>query len=404
MSVEGSGVGEAVERKPIVEIDLKDNGGVIAPYTAEEFRAWAQAEIDFWSWVTQTGAGNHRQPIDEAITQLGSARDNIREFANRPDQTEYLNRAVAHIKTALVDWKLPHSSSALAKEVETLRAETPTGAIAFLLPQLVNTSGYAFQSNLTSDWHKYVLGLFRRYGEPTGSLQLESQREAFEAFSVASHDLVAAHRRDFDKLHNDLSAAIKVSTDDTSTRTEDFTSFMKKSAEEYGKLVKGHQDTMAEIERKFGEKMALRAPVRYWTSREVHHRRLASKFTCWSFGSIGALAVAIGLATWWAVAQSPDSTKPDQWRLALAVLLGVLGIWAVRLVVRMFHSHTHLANDAAERVTMAQTYLSLLEGEKMPPDEDRKLILAALFRPSSDGMVKDEGVPHVLFEQLMRPR
>ncbi len=77
-------------------------------------------------------------------------------------------------------------------------------------------------------------------------------------------------------------------------------------------------------------------------------------------------------------------------------------MWGIRLIVRMFLSHLHLATDAAERVVMTQTYLSLLDGKHLPNDEDRKLILQALFRPTSDGIVKDEGVPFSLAEALTR--
>jgi hypothetical protein len=53
-------------------------------------------------------------------------------------------------------------------------------------------------------------------------------------------------------------------------------------------------------------------------------------------------------------------------------------------------------------MVMTQTYLSLLDGRHLPKDEDRKLILQALFRPTSDGLVKDEAIPPSIFEFLTR--
>lgn len=47
-------------------------------------------------------------------------------------------------------------------------------------------------------------------------------------------------------------------------------------------------------------------------------------------------------------------------------------------------------------------YLSLMEGDQLSGKEDRQLILQALFRPASDGIVKDEGVPFSLAEVLTR--
>jgi hypothetical protein len=51
---------------------------------------------------------------------------------------------------------------------------------------------------------------------------------------------------------------------------------------------------------------------------------------------------------------------------------------------------------------MTHTYLSLMEGDQLTSKEDRQLILQALFRPASDGIVKDEGVPFSLAEVLTR--
>lgn len=40
--------------------------------------------------------------------------------------------------------------------------------------------------------------------------------------------------------------------------------------------------------------------------------------------------------------------------------------------------------------------------EHLASNEDRQLILQALFRPASDGIVKDEGLPPSMFEFLTR--
>jgi hypothetical protein len=89
-------------------------------------------------------------------------------------------------------------------------------------------------------------------------------------------------------------------------------------------------------------------------------------------------------------------------RVAIIGLVSVLGVWAVRLLVRLFLSNSHLATDADERVTLVKTYLALMEADKLPFDDDKKLILEALFRPASDGMVKEETLPHPMLEMFMK--
>ena len=74
-------------------------------------------------------------------------------------------------------------------------------------------------------------------------------------------------------------------------------------------------------------------------------------------------------------------------------MLAILCFWFIRLLVRIFLSSMHLENDAAERVTMAKTYLALIRSDSLSKGDNINTVLAALFRPTGDGIVKDEGVP-----------
>jgi hypothetical protein len=74
--------------------------------------------------------------------------------------------------------------------------------------------------------------------------------------------------------------------------------------------------------------------------------------------------------------------------IVFGTLLG-LGIWVLRQKLRKALSHEHLAEDAAERVTMVETFAALknagLAGGEFGP------ILTALYRPASTGLVADDG-------------
>ena len=121
-----------------------------------------------------------------------------------------------------------------------------------------------------------------------------------------------------------------------------------------------------------------------------------------SFGGIASAAVLLGWLIRDLLRTTTMNTAPETWRVAVLFLIGVFAVWGVRLFVRMFLSHLHLSTDAAERVVMVRTYLSLLEGDRLTSKEDRQLILQALFRPASDGIVKDEGLPLSMAEFVTR--
>ena len=78
--------------------------------------------------------------------------------------------------------------------------------------------------------------------------------------------------------------------------------------------------------------------------------------------------------------------------VGLGLVATTFFIWIMRILVRLYLSELHLGIDARERETMLLTYLALTNEGKVEPT-DRALVLAPLFRPTADGVVKDDGAP-----------
>ena len=94
--------------------------------------------------------------------------------------------------------------------------------------------------------------------------------------------------------------------------------------------------------------------------------------------------------------------------LALAPLLIPLlgGVWILRILARLFSENVKTLQDARERVTLVTTFLALMRDEKngkVVTDDDRKIILQALFRQSSV-TASDDAPPFSLWELLSRSR
>ena len=97
-----------------------------------------------------------------------------------------------------------------------------------------------------------------------------------------------------------------------------------------------------------------------------------------------------------------DNATTPHWKIAVLILLpplhcGSFVFWSV-----LFLSQLHLAADASERMTMVQTYLSLQESGRTFKDEDIRLVLNALFRPTSDGLIKNDALPPGIVERISR--
>ena len=193
----------------------------------------------------------------------------------------------------------------------------------------------------------------------------------------------------------------------------------------------------------FATQLRLRAPVKLWEGRETKHSSNSAK-ALKSFVGIGGLAILFGLAIpFWAgdyiagsfyetlcvapVTESipatattpsmPASPASECERVFSAkgpitvtglLLVTSLLLWFARLQYRVHLSERHLALDASEKKAFAETYLAMKEGKDVSADNEA-IILGSLFRPTQDGIIKDDGTgmdlsaAAILAKQLGKP-
>lgn len=394
---------------PIFELDLGSNGGVLAPLSGKECLSWIEIERQFWQWITQVSGGNHRNALDFAMNPLHQAFSEVQQAIGyeSSNQSEFRNRMQNASRLLFECYgegnRFPHSSTPLAKRIEQIRNRDPLEAQAYLFVHLKQKNGYQFDARDTSSWRGFIEGLIDLYGISTLSEERHNAMQAsLDELRSKSERMLAQKRKDINRLHKEFSQQ-KEAVDLQRTKLEaDSIAFFQDNQVNHDLKIAEHEKRMTAIQNTFREGMAIRAPVEYWENRKAHHDRRASATGKWAFGSMAGLLAILGASTYWVLSTLGADGKPETWRVALLAIVGALGVWAVRLIVRIFLSHSHLATDAAERVTMIKTYLALLESDKMPSDDDRKLILQSLFRPATDGIVKDEGLPNPLLEALTR--
>jgi len=397
--------------EPLFSSDLLDNGGLVAPSTLAEATSWIQMEQGFWSWVNSgSRGGNHDQGLKLAINQLGQALNNANQAPQYKDSNpQHYQAQISGIGSTLqevfVRQRLPHSSTPLAKRIENFRKEAGDHAASFFASVFVPPQqGHHFQPQELVGWRGLTEGLIERFGLSSAPQKGRKQaaEQSFEQLRTKAENLVGEKTTTYDALHRDYSElAASVNTTAGEQKTQFDTAQVQRDSE-FEKLVGEHKQEMENLRKTFREEIALRAPATYWEDKRKEHERMSKVTGALSFGGIAAAAGVLAWLIHDLLRTAAPNTAPETWRVAMLVLTGLFAVWGVRLVVRMFLSHLHLATDAAERVVMARTYLSLLEGDRLASKEDRQLILQALFRPTSDGLVKDEGIPPSMFEFLTR--
>lgn len=396
--------------EPLFKIDLAENGGLFAPTTTEQVTTWIQREQSFWSWLHSRQFGNQDQGLKQAIGQLNQAQNDVNQAAQHRESNpqhyrDQLTSAQNVLRDVFVQRKLPHSSTPLAKRIDAYRKDTDDQAGNFFASVFVPPpQGHHFQPQDIAAWRGIVEGLVDRFNlvnVPLKGRKLAAD-QSFEQLRNKAETLVGEKTLAYDELHRNYDEVAKNVATTADSQATNFSSAQEQRESDFQKLVTEHKEEMEQLRKTFREEIALRAPADYWETKRKGHELMGRITGGLSFSAIVGTAVGLSFFVHDLLGNTPRGTAPESWKVAMLVLIGLFTVWAVRLVVRIFLSNLHLATDAAERVVMVHTYLSLLEGDRLSGDEDRQLILQALFRPASDGIVKDEGLPPSAFEFLTR--
>lgn len=413
------GYGEHEARSPaLFVLDLGANGGSLAPTSVDELRNWTEKEVQAWQSFfqllqQQLQGRNHsvvnlKNAVDWALQPLNQAHAVVQKIitSNGKLTDSDIQNLLQQIKNYLQDsftarW-LPHTGSPLGKRLQLLSSE-PVVALGYVFAVISDGHKQLLTQGDANTWRGFLIGLQDRHGVITDSeARLASEKEALSDLRSKAEDAITQRSLSADDLHRRFEALVKDISEADGKQKQDFQALLDSVNKEHVKAQNTYASDMNDLKRAFKEAMALRGPVNYWRRKARKHRVQGKRQMVQSFQSLGGLAIGLGLTAIWAFWTVNDKGVPDAWKVSVLILIAVLGIWAARLVIRMWLSSAHLATDAEERVTMVETYLALIEDGKMTKDEDRALVLTPLFRPAADGLIKDEGLPHPMLEMLTR--
>ncbi|MBL0943932.1 MAG: hypothetical protein IBJ04_06345 [Hydrogenophaga sp.] len=396
---------------PLFSLDLADNGGRLAPTDHGEFVQWIQREYDFWLWIQQQSFGSHdalqREASGKVSEALNYAHQSQQHIQSNPQYAQQLlELSCDRIQQAFLRLRLPHSSTPLAKRVDAYRKEAGEQAASYFLAVWLNPASSRGQIQATefAAWRGVLEGFVDRFQLPQAAARRKraAVEQSLDQLRAKTELLLGEKTEAYDALHRDYESLAESVRLAAAAQASEFEATQGQRQSDFDQLKVDHERAMEALRKTFREELALRAPAEYWKTKRNGHHKWAWVTGVVSFAAIAGAATGLGWQVHDLLVKTPSGHVPDTWRLAVLALIGVFTVWALRLVVRMFLSHLHLLTDAGERVVMVQTYLSLLEGDQLASKEDRQLILQALFRPATDGIVKDEGIPLSLAEALTR--
>lgn len=179
---------------------------------------------------------------------------------------------------------------------------------------------------------------------------------------------------------------------------------------EFETFTKDSASTIAELEKTYQEKLKLEAPARYWRkkSEKFYKEGKDARTILLCIIAFAAIVLTTLLFT------SPDwifnsffngnATAIIRWSLLFITFLSLIA-YAVKAISKVMFSSYHLARDAEERHTLTFFYLALLK-ESGVKEEERSMIIQALFSRVDTGLLKDDSgpaMPNDLTKFLSKP-
>lgn len=371
------------------EADLGENGGQPIFVSYPDLRKFIEAERDAWAWLRDAAEPAGRQSM---------MPDRIESLLQHIDHGLANGRPLTDVVKEMEAWfdvtgnSIVHHDSALGSRLLEIRDKVSPPAAAFAY-SFHRTWAQMAQANTPELLRGLMMlvapnviesnDLVERFSRERANYRAELKRVMTEA------RLAEANRAE----------AILAAFEAGRTSIRHWAGKRAMRWHRYSIEQKADTDTaIAEIravQNFYEEAMALQAPSKYWRDKAKGHKH--------SEGLAGArLAVffiVAGIGMTWAFYETAifflnAETDPRNsvYFVASAGLATVAGLilWIGRLLTRLYLSEHHLRKDAEERRIMTTTYLALMR-KTAAGDADRQVILTALFRNSSDDIVKDDG-------------
>lgn len=420
---------ESEEAKPYMSADFGEEGGRYDWWSHQEAITWIDQLQQQWDWLNRQQHNPPRTAWQSIANSLNNAKQNLQHAQSALNQGQAQNAEsnIASARSILERFVRPNAwllpISAQRKFVEELRdGGKPLEAALIVCHWLKQDLGGPPINTIISallQWELYERGIKDRMKTENAALKrlVGDMHSSLTQYQEAERTQTSR----FDELHGQL-------MQQSSNQQVAFDTAQASHDEVWEGQLSRVQAELTTLKETYDKHMALAAPVEYWDTKRKKHR-------LWSGVSFGAIVLGMGAAAYFlhtelqsvgqavtaskaaaaataAKAQAAGSTTTIQaladsattWHLGSFILLATLSFWFIRLLVRIFLSNLHLENDAAERVTMAKTYLALIRNDDLPKGDNISTVLAALFRPTGDGIVKDEGVPPSTLEWFTKLR
>lgn len=344
----------------------------------EHVRAWLENEMAFWQELSAPLSAAFLRPSPWSTAQSHfTAALTLVEEEGSAEVHERLTNSITEAVAALRLTSTDPRAVFLRELTDEGWPEGVVGAtyLAMTDPARIPGSGPRFQKFSAEVAQGTALAAAQKVSVRSNTVrnvkrQLGSLQEATTRANAAALSELETVRQSSAGLISETESVITKAREDFAEQRDSFEADLK-----------GLRETLK-------TELSLRAPTAYWLDKAATHEKTAKVYLA-TFVAVlivgGGLLAA--LAWLWVIPTLVGGA--EWWPIVLFSLVVAVWAWPLRLSSKLYLSHRHLREDSAERAVIARTFLALHEVVGLD-DDDRRLLLGALFRGSSGGLVRDD--------------
>ena len=149
---------------------------------------------------------------------------------------------------------------------------------------------------------------------------------------------------------------------------------------------------MQELENLYQEKLKLEAPAKYWETMCGEYDTIGKKWKRWALTASSLFILYLTMILYNFPGDLNEFNIKGLKATLIIALTASIGIYAIRLLIKLSTSAFHLSRDAKERHQLTYVYLALLK-DKAVTEAERAIVLQAIFSRADTGLLKGEHGP-----------
>jgi len=375
--------------EPLFTIKLR-SGGTFSPHSLTEVTEWLARQDAAFQWLME--ARKKDRQIDYIINvqfshrgELQNAVANATNAIRQEQGPEAYALALSHPLRQRYERELAFTTDDPAGQFIIRIAKESSVTAAHLLWALLDRAPQGTEHPALQQRGIVLAALYTLGYENVPKSHSAAWAEVRQTISKEHEDL----RKSSAEISSQYVAAQARIEEMLATQAKRFDDIEIERGEKYSELVSGHEGEMENIRKAFKTGLALHSAVTYLKERAQFHSTQKWSYAKTASAVAIVTAVLVGVIAFWIIGEK--SVSPVQ--IAAAAFAATLTFWLLRILVRSLLSNMHLEQDLAARAVLVQTYLALIAEGGAIPGEDREKVIALVFRPTSDGLVRDDAAP-----------